>query len=379
VNKKLMIGAIGVAALGLSVTACGPSNSTGMGQGHPGSSASASASASGAPTGATGTGTGTGSGTFGNGGSGTMTAPGDYTLQAMPTGRVAISHNAQGLLQVRVDMYGLTPGSSHNTAIDDANSTAFSHEVTLPDFTADATGQIHTTLTSSTPVKELTAGSRFVVRLGTYGGDFNRNPVAEEPIADSDLVPAHLQGTEGLELHAETFDANGVKLGHPAGQAKIVYDAAAKTLTVTLNASGLNPGAHAAHIHQGSCMSQGPVKYMMSDFIADANGNIVNQTRVITGVTSVASSGWYLNLHQGGMNDIVVNGNPALSFRPLLCTDLSGYATSTTAPTDAPSAMQNNGMAPSGMTAASPSAMPSMSMAPSAVPTGPTTAYPTHF
>ena len=43
--------------------------------------------------------------------------------------------------------------------------------------------------------------------------------------------------------------------------------------------------AHAAHIHIGSCQSQGAVKYMFIDFIADSHGNIHNQTRVVTGVT----------------------------------------------------------------------------------------------
>jgi hypothetical protein len=82
-------------------------------------------------------------------------------------------------------------------------------------------------------------------------------------------------------------------------------------VSVTVNASGLNPGTHAAHIHIGSCQSQGPVKYMLMDFTADGHGNISNQTRTVTGVSAVMlTGGWYLN------------GQPTIYFRPLLCANL---------------------------------------------------------
>jgi hypothetical protein len=49
-------------------------------------------------------------------------------------------------------------------------------------------------------------------------------------------------------------------------------------------------------------------------------GQIVNQTRMVSGVTSaIPSTGPYLNLHQG--NNILANGAPTINFRPLLCAD----------------------------------------------------------
>lgn len=67
----------------------------------------------------------------------------------------------------------------------------------------------------------------------------------------------------------------------------------------------------------------GQVLYMLNDFIANANGNIVNQTRTVNGVTSAPARGsWYLNLHQGDSNQIlntVMPPEPTLAFRPLLC------------------------------------------------------------
>ena len=69
------------------------------------------------------------------------------------------------------------------------------------------------------------------------------------------------------------------------------------TLTVKLTMSGLEPNsAHAFHIHSGSCLDQGIVLYPLPDVMADASGN-VNLTTVIDGVSSIPSSGWYVNVH----------------------------------------------------------------------------------
>jgi hypothetical protein len=70
-------------------------------------------------------------------------------------------------------------------------------------------------------------------------------------------------------------------------------------------------------------MSQGPVQYMLMDFITNGQGQIVNQTRTVTGVTSpVPATGWYLNLHQGNSQNILANGQPTINFRPLLCVNI---------------------------------------------------------
>jgi hypothetical protein len=49
----------------------------------------------------------------------------------------------------------------------------------------------------------------------------------------------------------------------------------------------------------------------------------VNETRVVTGVTSpILASGMYLNIHQGDSNTILAGGQPTIAFRPLLCSDI---------------------------------------------------------
>jgi Cu/Zn superoxide dismutase len=128
-------------------------------------------------------------------------------------------------------------------------------------------------------------------------------------------------------LHSRSYSPTGRYLGRLHGWARIGYSPSAHTLSVTVTASGLPPGAHAAHIHLGSCQDQGAVKYMLMDFQADRAGAIVNQTRTVTGVTSAPPArGWYLNLHLGDGGDIVANGMPTLNFRPELCADVTSVA-----------------------------------------------------
>ena len=128
------------------------------------------------------------------------------------------------------------------------------------------------------------------------------------------------------ELRSVEVGWNGVHYGTPHGRARVVYNSRRKTLTVTVNASGITPGPHAAHIHVGSCQSQGAVRYMLGDLDANKNGRVVNAVRVIKHVTSrIPARGWYLNIHQGNTGDIQDrSGMPTIYFRPLLCANIKG-------------------------------------------------------
>jgi Cu/Zn superoxide dismutase len=249
------------------------------------------------------------------------------TLAPMPTGSVTLHRDADGSITATVAATGLTPGSSHTVEIDAPGSGGAATPVVhfADPLTADATGAASATLRATDSVRNLPYGSRFVIRLGTIGSDAGSNgtagstSLAAEPIARSEQL-SYTPWGDRSNLTGVDVNVNGVNVGPLNGRATVGYDAAAHTLTVTLNASGLTPGAHAAHIHAGSCQSQGAVLYMLMDFQADARGNVIDQTRTVTGVTSMPATGtWYLNLHQGDSNTIVANGAPALPFRPLLC------------------------------------------------------------
>jgi Cu/Zn superoxide dismutase len=235
------------------------------------------------------------------------------SLQPMPAGTVSLGQGSQGLT-AQVSVSGLTPGSSHAVELRNGGTvlTQFSP------LTADGTGQASTTLTSNY-TGSIAAGSRVVILSGAAddGG------TDSQQIADSFVAGNADDGGSMGQLRALDITGDGTGYQTLTGTATLAYDPTAQTLTVTVNASGLTPGAHAAHIHVGSCASQGGVQYMLMDLTANSQGQVVNETRVVTGVTSpLAASGMYLNIHQGDSNTILANGQPTIAFRPLLCANV---------------------------------------------------------
>ena len=126
-------------------------------------------------------------------------------------------------------------------------------------------------------------GSRVKILNGTKSDSVSQELIAETPMLSS--------GTSSYKLIAVEVNSNGRNYGTPQGRATITYNPSAQTITVTLTASGVTPGPHAAHIHIGSCQSQGGVQYMLQDFTADGDGNINHETRVVTGVTTPVAAG----------------------------------------------------------------------------------------
>jgi CHRD domain len=234
------------------------------------------------------------------------------TLMSMPQGTASLSFDSAGHLTAKLGMFGLTPGSSHNVELVASDGTVLTKFSVL---TANGVGQADATL-SSTYSGSIPSGSRLVVINGTGTGRPDVEPIAE-------TAPLSGPGS-GLTLTALEVGPGHISHGTPHGTATIVYNPTAQTLTITVNASNLTTGAHAAHIHLGSCQSQGPVQYMLMDLTANGKGQIVNETRVITNVTTpIPPSGWYLNLHQGSSARILKNGQPTIFFRPLLCSNIS--------------------------------------------------------
>jgi Cu/Zn superoxide dismutase len=235
-------------------------------------------------------------------------------LKPMPYGTVTFSRGSGGQLTVRADMAGLTPGSAHAVQLVRPGSASPASFGTL---TASKVGEADVTLHSS-HTGGIPSDSTLVIRNGTTSGG-----VPGEPIAET----AALNGIPGsaVKLTAVEVSSTGVRYGAPQGTATITYNPGAQTLTVVVNASGLTPGAHAAHVHTGSCQSQGPVKYMLIDFVANAHGKIVNEARTVADVkTPIPPSGWYFNLHQGNHSNILTSsGMPTIFFRPLLCSPIS--------------------------------------------------------
>jgi Cu/Zn superoxide dismutase len=231
------------------------------------------------------------------------------SLNPMPQGCVTLGADRSGKLNAHVSAFGFTPGSQHAAEI--VVPGRAKPVAVLAPLTADGTGRIDQTVTASGAITRLPSGSRFQILLGAGSDALSAQPIAQSralPQRPSDQDPMPLQG---IDVKSDS------RLN---GSATLVFDSAAHRLTVTVDASGLTPGAHAAHIHLGSCASQGGVQYMLADLRADSRGGVVHQTQTIDNVAAMPAPGTaYLNVHLGDMNSILANGQPTPAFRPLLC------------------------------------------------------------
>lgn len=248
-------------------------------------------------------------------------------LAAMPRGTAKAFVGSNGDIRVKFNVTGVTPGSEHSIDIDRGMSGRTSR-LHAGDgggsvVTADATGQIHQTVDTGTPAWLLRRGQLAVtIREGVAGNPSgDQNALAAQAIAYAPL--SHRLGAARRLRPVPTFHAA------PRGWASFSYNATdpgsptGQSVTVTIRASGFQPGTtHAAHVHSGSCASQGAVVVMLPDLTADANGNIAATDTVA--VDQAPPGPLYINVHQGNSNTILsANGTPTLSFRPLLCGDVT--------------------------------------------------------
>jgi hypothetical protein len=231
-------------------------------------------------------------------------------LSSMPQGTIAFGRDGKGEVDVTVNAFGLTPGSSHKVELMSGRGVI----ATFSPLTANAKGQ----------ARNETLDSTFKGALGRYQvAVLNGNGGALVADLEIGRTGSYAPGGQTYQLISDETGADGKNWGTPQGSAVVAYDRNAKTISVTVNASGFEPGMHAADIYVGSCAAQGQVQFTLKDFTANAKGQIVNQAQVITKVTTPPpATGWYLNLHQGNSNDILKNGQPTIFFRPLLCANV---------------------------------------------------------
>jgi hypothetical protein len=230
-----------------------------------------------------------------------------FGLTPMPQGQLVVSAG-----KITLQEYGFTPGSSHEVAV------AFlGLEVPVGTVTANSAGAVSRSYSlaeagaAMRPAEVSPATSSPAIELVILNAGPGTPVIAQTPA---------ITGLRTYPVHAVEAGYGVIK----PGSATLVYDPATATISVTVNATGLTPGAHAAHIHVGSCQQQGPVAYMLKDFTANSHGVISNETRTVTGVSAVKlSGGWYLNLHQGNSSNILTSsGQPTINFRPLECANI---------------------------------------------------------
>ena len=237
------------------------------------------------------------------------------TLSSQPSGTATFSWNPQTKnVSVRLQMAGLTPGSSHAMHIHQGSCTAQGAVlVAFPDVPADEHGVIDATVTGLQPSPAgLAAGTLLNIHLASGAELGDPGSLGYTPISCANIAPG-----ASTTVTMAPLPQPGQ---HPQGSATLTYNPAKKTLSVTVNASGLLAGSvHAVDIHSGSCESQGPVKYPLSDLTASPTGAAAATTLFEDVDEAPPASGWYLNVHLGSTSQIERNGQPALAFNPIMC------------------------------------------------------------
>jgi hypothetical protein len=248
-------------------------------------------------------------------------APIAVPLHPAPAGTATLSWNpTTKQITAAIDAYGFTPGSAHAIHLHPGTCANQSKppSVPFPDINADKGGVAKDTVTSQAVPAGIPTGAYLNIHLAPSAQLGTPKDVSFTPILCADIpagTPA--AGPVTLTLHAPPVA--------PQGSATLTYDAAAHTLAVTVQASGLKPGsAHAVHVHTGSCRAQGDVLYPLPDLTADPQGNARETTTVSNVTTAPPATGWYVNVHFGPMSAILQGGKPTLLFAPILCGDVTG-------------------------------------------------------
>jgi hypothetical protein len=236
----------------------------------------------------------------------------NLSLAAMPQGKLTVSTSTG---RVRLTMYGFTPSSHHEVA-----ASVLGRRLLLGTLTANAAGAANWSGSLSSLYQAMEGAG---ISPPASGGKI---PGVQLLILNAGNGTPVIAQTSPI-TRSGTYTVRAVEPGSgvlPPGAGSITYDPAAHTLSVMVDASGLTPGAHAAHIHTGSCQQQGAVVYPLADYTANSSGAIVHETQTVTGVKAAnLTGGWYFNLHQGNSSNITTsNGNPTINFRPLLCSTI---------------------------------------------------------
>jgi len=174
------------------------------------------------------------------------------------------------------------------------------------------------TVLTAAAVPTLTSGipaSQWSIEI--HSGQNIANPAEEAVIACADIV--------NFDTSTKTNQFVEALLGpsqdpNQAVNGVATFAVANGQLTVTITMSGLKAGSkHMAHIHKGSCRSQGDVAYPLSSVVADKTGTGTSTT-IIKSVSSI-SPGWYVNVHQA---DTAAGLSTQVGFDPIACGDTMG-------------------------------------------------------
>jgi CHRD domain len=232
------------------------------------------------------------------------------TLKHMPYGTAAISWDpvSKGLT-VKISLIGMAPTSTHPANIH-AGSCAKPGAMVYP--LQNVVADTHGVGSSTTVIQKVTTLPASEWYIAVHNGPGLAPADQFSPIVCSDLTFTKISPAKMTSVQVPLNAAPGSSTSETAkGTAHLTLSG--KTLTVKLTLSGLQPkSSHAAHIHAGSCASQGAVIYPLQNVVADASGN-ANETTTIHNVSSIPGRNWYVNIHYS--TDI----STQTGFNPIAC------------------------------------------------------------
>jgi Cu/Zn superoxide dismutase len=188
-----------------------------------------------------------------------------------------------GALSIALRIRGLTPGAFYASHLHSGSCLApGAVAVTFPDLYADEHGSATLVTTVPTgPTDNFAATGFYVdVHAGATGGD----PTVIS-CGDVSVKP---------EKSAAVTFLKGANQEH--GRAELSQKG--NDVTVWISLSGLTPGAHAVHLHAGTCAVPGAVAVSLGDVTAGPDGK-VSMKLASTSTIPVAGKGYSLDVHAG--------------------------------------------------------------------------------
>lgn len=219
------------------------------------------------------------------------------SLRHTPHGTADLTWDPQStILTVTIKLSGLQAETSHPAHIHSGECSTDGVTVyPLNNVIADAAGNG----ISTTTINNVTGGIPATGwHINVHSGPTLQTPAEALAISCGNIVNQQT-ATSTTQSVSVPLDGANADNQQATGTADLSLNQG--TLTVTTIVSNLVPGSeHAAHIHAGTCESQlpGTIVYPLNTLKADAHG-VASSVTVIPNVSSIPTSGWYINVHFG--------------------------------------------------------------------------------
>jgi Cu/Zn superoxide dismutase len=209
---------------------------------------------------------------------------------------VVVLEQRTGALSVSLRVSGLTPGQFYASHLHAGSCLAQgATAVSFPDIYADEHGVATLVTTVPTSATANFVAPNFYVDVHA-GPSASATPVIS--CGDLSIKPQKsaavtwLKGASGAHGRAEVFQKG-------------------TDVTVWVKLSGLTPGAHAVHLHAGTCAAPGTIVVSLGDLTAGPDGK-ARMKIASTSTIPVAGNGYSLDVHAAGggaAGDVVACGD----------------------------------------------------------------------